>query len=358
MKLTAGAAAGMLLLGGAAQFVVGLFLSEALYPGYGVGTNPVSDLGATCHADLPCVVLEPASTIFTIIMLVLGAVVLLGAALLARAIRDRLLSAFLAAAGLGILGAGIFDETWGAHGIFALFAFAGGSTAALVSVRSEPGPVRYAYAALGGVAWVGFGWQLLGTFVGAQWFGSLGDGGVERIIVYPVLVWLLVLGTTQLTRAGFPPSEARSAATGPVGSEPGRPGPTTDDLIEVTKAIYRSFDRRDIPGVLGFLSPDVVWEEPDNPVNPSGGSRHGHAGFLEWAKIGNEAEEVLRLEPDAFLRGPDSVAVIGRTTCRVRRTGKAYSTEFVHLVRFKDGKVVGFREFFDTYAAAEAFRPG
>ena len=31
--------------------------------------------------------------------------------------------------------------------------------------------------------------------------------------------------------------------------------------------------------------------------------------------------------------------------------------DFVHLVTFKDGRVVKFQEFFDTFAAAEAFRP-
>ena len=32
-------------------------------------------------------------------------------------------------------------------------------------------------------------------------------------------------------------------------------------------------------------------------------------------------------------------------------------TDFVHLITFKDGKIERFREFFGTYAAAEAFRP-
>jgi ketosteroid isomerase-like protein len=34
-----------------------------------------------------------------------------------------------------------------------------------------------------------------------------------------------------------------------------------------------------------------------------------------------------------------------------------YETDFVHLVTFRDGKIARFQEFFDTYAASEAFRP-
>jgi hypothetical protein len=41
----------------------------------------------------------------------------------------------------------------------------------------------------------------------------------------------------------------------------------------------------------------------------------------------------------------------------VRRTGKTYSTDFAHVVTIKDGKIARFQEFFDTFAAAEAFKP-
>jgi ketosteroid isomerase-like protein len=128
--------------------------------------------------------------------------------------------------------------------------------------------------------------------------------------------------------------------------------------IATTRRLYRLFEQRDIGGILGLLQPDVEWAEPANPYNPSGGARHGHAGFLEWVKIGQAAEEILALEPTLFLTGADSVAVVGTTTCRVRATGKAYTREFVHVLRFRDGKVASFREYFDTFAAAEAFRPG
>lgn len=127
--------------------------------------------------------------------------------------------------------------------------------------------------------------------------------------------------------------------------------------ILFVKALYEAFARRDVPGILARLSPAVEWGEPPNPYNPAAGTRHGHEGLLEWLSVGNEAEEILALEPKEFLANLSSVAVVGYTKCRVRSTGKVYETEFVHLIALKDGKVQRFREFFDTYAAAEAFRP-
>jgi len=124
----------------------------------------------------------------------------------------------------------------------------------------------------------------------------------------------------------------------------------------IVLALYAAFAAPDIPAILARLSPGVVWAEPDNPLNPAGGERHGHAGFLEWAQIGAQAEEILILEPRRFIADGDAVVVVGVTRCRVRSTGKTYETDFVHLVTIGDGLVTRFQEFFDTYAAAEAFR--
>jgi ketosteroid isomerase-like protein len=130
-----------------------------------------------------------------------------------------------------------------------------------------------------------------------------------------------------------------------------------NDPIATVQAIYAAFARRDVQAILAVLSPDVEWGEPANPFNPAAGTRHGHQGFLKWLRIGQQSEEILALEPRQFLTDADSVAVVGHSRCRAKPTGKTYETEFVHLVTFKDGRIIRFREFFDTFAAAEAFKP-
>jgi ketosteroid isomerase-like protein len=129
------------------------------------------------------------------------------------------------------------------------------------------------------------------------------------------------------------------------------------DIIRTVQEVYAAFARRDVQAILAVLSPDVEWGEPANPFNPAAGTRHGHAGFLEWLQIGRASEEILALETRQLLADMESVAVVGHTKCLAKPTGKTYETDFVHLVTFKDGKIVRFQEFFDTYAAAEAFRP-
>ena len=128
------------------------------------------------------------------------------------------------------------------------------------------------------------------------------------------------------------------------------------DAATVTRQAYAAFGARDIPALLALLAPDVAWGQPDNPLIPSAGTRAGVEGVIEWLRIGNETEEVLALEPRRIVCDDEVAAVIGRTRIRVRRTGREYETDFVHLVTVRNGKVVRFQEFFDTFAAAEAFR--
>jgi ketosteroid isomerase-like protein len=134
---------------------------------------------------------------------------------------------------------------------------------------------------------------------------------------------------------------------------PASPG----EHLRIVQLLYAAFGRRDIAGMLALLDPEVEWGEPANPFNPAGGTRRGHDGFLEWLRTGNEAEEVLELVPQRFLTDADAVAVVGFTRCRVRATGRTYATDFVHLAVLRGGRVIRFQEFFDTWAAAEAFRP-
>jgi hypothetical protein len=125
----------------------------------------------------------------------------------------------------------------------------------------------------------------------------------------------------------------------------------------MVQKLYEAFGRADVEAMLTVLSPSVEWGEPDNPFNPAAGTRHGHAGFLEWLRIGKESEAILALEPRQFLAGSDTVAVVGHMQCLARPTAKRYESDFVHLVTVKEGKITRFQEFFDTFAAAEAFRP-
>jgi len=73
-----------------------------------------------------------------------------------------------------------------------------------------------------------------------------------------------------------------------------------------------------------------------------GVTRYGHAGFLEWLRIGDDSEEILVLEPGRFLADQDSVAVVGYTKSLVKPTGRVCETDFVHMITMRQEKITRF----------------
>ena len=186
--------AGTLLFLGALQFVIGLNLAEDLYPGYSVSMNYISDLGATC--DGTCSIVQPSSTIFNSSVTILGLLVLVATFFIYRAFRAKLLSTLLVLAGIGATGVGIFSETSPImHWIVSLIAFLFGGLSAIASYKIERPPKSYLSVILGVLTLAALFLFVSGEFLGLGNFVGLGPGGVERLVVYPVMLWVIGLGS-------------------------------------------------------------------------------------------------------------------------------------------------------------------
>jgi hypothetical membrane protein len=185
--------AGAVLLFASLQFIVAMIVVQLKYPGYSDISNYISDLGGA-HS--------PWALVFDGSVILLGLLTLFGAYLLLSAFNHRLSRTlgigFLAIAGIGAIGVGVFPETstalgGNAHGIFSDIAFVGAGLALI----NLPG------AMLRDTRWDGYRafTFLLGVitlvaivlFTTKAW-GALGPGGMERLIVAPILLWAIVVG--------------------------------------------------------------------------------------------------------------------------------------------------------------------
>jgi len=227
--------AGLLLLAGGIVSLIGIHAAEFVYPGYSVSQNFVSDLGATCsdvgtNAPHDCVVVQPASAIFSLSAGARGVAVFAAAYLMYPMGRPKRLAVLLGLTGLGALGVGLVSEAYSPyHAIFALVAFLLGGIAALESFRFLPRPLGYVSVVLGCIALVALGWFSLialgtrgaaGGEAALPIWAPLGAGGTERMILYPVLLWVVVFGAALVAlphlfakpapvaaAAGTPPSQ-------------------------------------------------------------------------------------------------------------------------------------------------------
>jgi hypothetical membrane protein len=185
--------AGLLLSLAGGAILMGFITAEALYPGvYTTHTNTVSHLGASEPPN--SVVLQPSAAIFDITMLVTGAMILAGAWFAYRALRRKAFAIPTALLGIGTFGVGIFPLTHPTpHTLFALTAFLAGGVAVILSSRVTTPSFRYVWMVLGAVALVA---TVLGVFF-LKWgpVAELGEGGIERWIVYPIVLWLVAFGS-------------------------------------------------------------------------------------------------------------------------------------------------------------------
>lgn len=164
--------AGYLILLGVSQFLLLMVISESLYPGYSVHSNYISDLGVGKTAIL-----------FNASIILMGLLIIVSSFSLNR----RTLSVLLFIVGLSSMLVGIFPETTGfPHLMSALFTFLfGGITAIVSSIYFR----FYLWALLGFISLIA-----LVLFI-AHIYGPLGVGGMERMIVYPELIWGISFGS-------------------------------------------------------------------------------------------------------------------------------------------------------------------
>ncbi|UWG47833.1 putative membrane protein, a putative transporter component [Halanaeroarchaeum sp. HSR-CO] len=173
---------------------MGIITAEVLYPNYSTRQD-ISDLGSTRPPNP--VIHEPSATIFNSTMLLTGVIVILSAYLLYQAMDRRGFPLALAVFGFGAFGVGVFPGNvapW--HGLFALLTFFMGGITALLSARVVSRPFSFLCGLFGGVSLL----ILVSVFFFGLVVGGphplefLGAGGIERWVVYPLILWLLVFG--------------------------------------------------------------------------------------------------------------------------------------------------------------------
>lgn len=178
MKYAAEKVAGALFFVAASQFVIGLVVAEALYPGYSISANYISDLGVGASAN-----------IFNSSVFLMGLLMMVGAYFLKRAHGLTVLTYFLILSAVGTMGVGVFTENSGsAHTLVSLIAFLFGGLSCIASYKLLRQPFS-TIAVILGLMSLG----ALGLFASQTNLG-LDVGGMERMILYPILMWGAGLG--------------------------------------------------------------------------------------------------------------------------------------------------------------------
>jgi hypothetical membrane protein len=202
MNYSYGKAAGALFFIAVTQFVFGLVVSEALRPNYSITDNYISDLGV-----------GSSSMVFNSSVFLMGLLLIIGAYFLQRAFNFELLTVLLVLTAIGAMGVGVFTEDFGAiHSVVSLIAFLFGGLSAIFSVIcSYVHKFKLVKMPFSIIAVI-LGLMSLGAlvlFIAGMDLG-LGVGGMERMIVYPLLMWGAGFGGYLIANPEKPATEQKT----------------------------------------------------------------------------------------------------------------------------------------------------
>ena len=125
--------------------------------------------------------------------------------------------------------------------------------------------------------------------------------------------------------------------------------------VALIRGLYDAFAAGDVAGVLGPMSPQIVWNVAENfpyaDGNPYVGPEAIANGVFarcltEWDGFGVEVGEVV----DAG----ETVVAFGHYVGTYKATGKAMRTQMAHVWRVEGGRVVRFQQYADTLQVARA----
>lgn len=129
----------------------------------------------------------------------------------------------------------------------------------------------------------------------------------------------------------------------------------TNANVTFVQSLYAAFQKGDIATIMAGLQPDVSWHMVGRSSDYVRlGLRKGAKGVGEFFQILGENEDFTEFHPTEFFADGDKVFAMGHLTSKFKKTGKAVTTDWIHVFTVKGGKVAAFKEFLDTAQFAAA----
>ena len=130
----------------------------------------------------------------------------------------------------------------------------------------------------------------------------------------------------------------------------------SEQNVAIVQQAYHNFKTGNIQGLLDLLSEDVTWQLPEVEGVPLAGKRSGRDGVREFFATVARDQDVLEFEPREAVAQGDKVVSLGDYRWLVKATRREFQSDFVHVFTIRDGKIVAFREHFDSAAVAAAYQ--
>jgi ketosteroid isomerase-like protein len=122
---------------------------------------------------------------------------------------------------------------------------------------------------------------------------------------------------------------------------------TSSHNVEIVRALYDAYNRRDMAAVAPYGAPDITLYQTE--LLPWGGHYTGPEGLQRFvASLVQHLDSRITMEQ--FIPAGDRVIAVGRTAGTVRANGNAFDVAAVHVWTLASGKVTRVEFYIDTPA--------
>ena len=127
--------------------------------------------------------------------------------------------------------------------------------------------------------------------------------------------------------------------------------------VALVQSLYAAFGRGDIATIVQAMDPNCTWEIVGRTSDfPTLGARKGRGQVQSFFDGLSQHLDYSEFSPREFYAVDDKVFVLGHSTTTVKKTGRPFVSDWVHIFTVRGTQVAAFREFTDTAKVAEAYR--
>lgn len=129
---------------------------------------------------------------------------------------------------------------------------------------------------------------------------------------------------------------------------------TEDETRAVVRDMYDAYARRDFDRVAARIDDQIEWViYGPRQIFPFTGPRNGKRAVLEALATIAKDYMIESYSPRIVVVDGDRAAVLSEVVFRQRSSGRMLNFRIANFLRLRDGKVIEFEEFVDTFDVAE-----
>jgi ketosteroid isomerase-like protein len=126
--------------------------------------------------------------------------------------------------------------------------------------------------------------------------------------------------------------------------------------LDVVRGLYAAFGRGDFDAMAEVLDPQVSWRTPGAPDLPTAGLRQGIPAVREFFGLLMNTLDIAEFQPEDFLAAGNTVVVLGTSREGPKGSGRLVNFRWVHVFKFRNGRIVQFEEPADVSELVAEFR--